>query len=116
MNSFATKLVVAISIGLILVASPASAEMGAYQAGMRNAFLSSLRDRNGDGPISVEAAEKAADCYAAFAIRGFTPEELRALDAFIEGGPQPDPSLVSRALKQLSTPAAEAVCEAPRSQ
>lgn len=71
-----------------LMPSPCSAGTGAYETALKKAFTQILLTKSDYHPISLEVADKAAECQAAYVVRGLSPQETQMLDTAVSERPQ----------------------------
>jgi hypothetical protein len=65
----------------------ASADMGAYEALVRDRTLRNLRAVHAGDSVPDEVSVRFAACFASATVRGFTPEEIAQLNTAATGGP-----------------------------
>jgi hypothetical protein len=76
-----------VGAGCALMASSALADPGAYETSVRDRTLRNLRIIHAGDSVPDKVSVRFANCFAAAAVHGFSPEEIEQLNAAVTGGP-----------------------------
>jgi hypothetical protein len=102
-----TRLTKLALVGALCVLASASAHAaGEFEAGWRKAYLASYRmwlnDVAGEEPnlSSQMLGEEIVDCYTAYVMQEFSPDEIVRLNAWAAGGPYPGKDIEARLIKR----------------
>ncbi len=93
---------------LYLLASAPAHAAGEFEAATKAALIKMLRETYGEGGFPDTAAEQSANAAAgwvtSYVLDGFSPEELRELDAASSGGPPASEPVGTRMWQRLLDP------------